>query len=448
MSLAATIRILGLVLAGLLARTAWAQPATASASRAAVPQTTAPVSLPPMNLEQVVGAVLRADPQIRSGLENVALARSNLTLAGTRPNPVLSSSKVLMPLGRGFTPDHQGGPPELDVFVSWPIDQELFGKRRAAMRAASLEVDVSTAEQADLVRRRLTEATDAFYDALEAQALHAYAKADVEQMRVLVDRYRARAHDNDSALEYDRAQLELTQAQREVIHRASAQVTSRSKLRALMGRTDATEQFELIGSLEVASPSKPMALDAAIRMADQRRPDLIAQRRRVERAKADLARERSFRYPAVIPRAGYQKQYQQSLGMADVSAYGVGVDVSLPLFDRNQAGIERARAALRQLTHDLEARILAARAEDEQAARDYQEAYALLTELDAKQVDRARSVRDRMWTEHGKGKKSLLDVLDAERAFRDARQQYISGRAGYWRSTYRLRAALGAQGER
>ena len=79
----------------------------------------------------------------------------------------------------------------------------------------------------------------------------------------------------------------------------------------------------------------------------------------------------------------------------------------------------------------------------EVAARDYQETYALLTELDPRQVERARLVRDRMWTAHHTGKKDLLDVLDTEKTYREARQQYISSRAAYWRNLYRLRAALG-----
>jgi len=43
------------------------------------------------------------------------------------------------------------------------------------------------------------------------------------------------------------------------------------------------------------------------------------------------------------------------------------------------------------------------------------------------------------------GGRPLLDVLDAQRNFRDTYRTYITSRATYWREVYQYGAAIGQQ---
>ena len=43
------------------------------------------------------------------------------------------------------------------------------------------------------------------------------------------------------------------------------------------------------------------------------------------------------------------------------------------------------------------------------------------------------------------GGRTLLEVLDAERNYRDTYRTYITNRANYWRAVYRFNSAIGKQ---
>ena len=43
------------------------------------------------------------------------------------------------------------------------------------------------------------------------------------------------------------------------------------------------------------------------------------------------------------------------------------------------------------------------------------------------------------------GGRPVIDVLDAERAYRETERAYINSRANYWRAVYRFSSALGKQ---
>src|SRR5262249_8679291 len=86
-----------------------------------------------LTLDQVINTTLLADPKIGAGLEAINQANADALTASLKPNPELFTDVQLLPLPRPFTVDAQGGPPQQDVIVSYPIDWFLFGKRAAAM---------------------------------------------------------------------------------------------------------------------------------------------------------------------------------------------------------------------------------------------------------------------------------------------------------------------------
>src|SRR5262249_8074292 len=123
-----------------------------------------------LTVDQAINTALIADPRIRAGLEAINQANADLLTSSLRPNPTLSADGQLFPLTRPFTVDRQGGPPQTDYQLSYPIDWFLFGKRAASMASAAAGVRVSEADYADLVRQRVTDVAVGFFDVLEARA--------------------------------------------------------------------------------------------------------------------------------------------------------------------------------------------------------------------------------------------------------------------------------------
>ena len=147
-----------------------APPSIPSAPNVPPQAAAAPNPVDAVTLDQAIYETLHADPKLRAALETIAQAQADLRTSALLPNPTLTVGGFLLPM-RTLTVTRPGGPPELDMIASYPIDWFLFGKRAAAMANARLGVDVSAADYADQVRQRVAGTAAAFYDVLEAQAM-------------------------------------------------------------------------------------------------------------------------------------------------------------------------------------------------------------------------------------------------------------------------------------
>ena len=85
------------------------------------------------------------------------------------------------------------------------------------------------------------------------------------------------------------------------------------------------------------------------------------------------------------------------------------------------------------------------RAEIEEAVRDFSTAYQNARSVAQEQLKLAAEVRDSITKAYDAGGRPLIDVLDAERSYRDTYRLYISSRANYWRSVYKYNSAIGKQ---
>jgi cobalt-zinc-cadmium efflux system outer membrane protein len=352
---------------------------------------------------------------------------------------------VFLPL-RPFTPVRPGGPPELDVIATFPIDWYLFGKRAAAMVNAEIGVAVSNADYCDQVRQRLANTASAFYDVLEARAMAKLAEEDLASLeRVEGITLAGVKFGGSGTIEAERIRLSVLDAQREVRARATTQTTSEAQLRAAIGRARQTPRFDVAGNLDVVKPAAPLSLSEAIAVAEQNRPDIISLQRQIARARSGVDWERTKARPTVSPSLGYQYQFQDPLGVADAPSYTAQMNVSVPIFDRNQGNIAKAESALAQSRFNLQAQLVQAEADIEQAVGEFQAAQTNAISIGPQQLAAARSVRDRTVTAYGLGGKTLLEVLDAQRAYRDTHRSYILGQSAYWHALHRLNAAVGQQ---
>jgi cobalt-zinc-cadmium efflux system outer membrane protein len=400
-----------------------------------------------LTLEQAIRTALEADPKIQAGLEIIKQAKADLLTASLSPNPQFSTSGTLLPLDRPFTVNRQGGPPQFDVGMSYPIDWFLFGKRAAEITSARLGVDMSAADFADLVRQRVAGTIAAFYDVLEAQALLDLAREDLDNLKrvetITADRV---ALGGVGTIELDRIRLAVFDSQREVRNRDTAVATALTQLRAFLGLTNTAPLFAVQGSLEVPTPTTPLTVEDAVALAQQNRPDLLSVRRQLAKAEADILVEQKKVYPEVTPHLGYTRQFQEkAIGFPDVNDWGLEVEVTVPLFDRNQGNIAKAQSVQRQTSLNLRAQLVDLRSEVEQAVKAYQTAYVTVTTDDPAQLKAAENVRDKIRAAYELGGKPLIEVLDAQRAYRDTYRLYITGRSTYWHALHRLNAAVGRQ---
>lgn len=399
----------------------------------------------PVGIDQVINTVLLADPQIRAGFELINQATGDALTASLRPNPTFNIDQTLLPLTTPFTEDRQGGPPQLDVGIAYPIDWFLFGKRVAAMQAAGLGVRISEAEYADLIRQRVLEAATTYYDVLEAKALLELAQQDAANLNE-VEEITQKAVDGGGRpqVELGRIRLDRLRAEQSVRDAENTLVAAKARLRALMGRDDLDPVFDLSGSLEdIGTPELP-TVDESYAIATQNRPDIEALRRRIAQANATIESERRQAYPEVVPLIGYTRQFQRkAIGFPDANSFGFGVEMSLPVFDRNQGNRYRVASVAVQEQYELQAGLVELRSEVIQVDKELRTALVNAKAVAEEQLKLAEEVRDSLNKAYEVGGRPLIDVLDAQRNYRETYRLYIENRANLGRAGVRLNAALG-----
>ena len=399
-----------------------------------------------LTLEQAIGLSL-AGPKILAGREAVNQVRAEARSAALLPNPSLSFEAGLLPLSRRYTVEAPGGPAELAAGISYPIDWLVFRKRAAAMASAEAAVGVAEAEHADLVRRRTAETAQAFYGVLEAEALLELARQTVrtlEQAEAAIRK--AAALGGRPQVELSRVRLELQGARREERSARSAVVAAKAALAALLGGARAGRGLEVAGTLDVPLTARPLPVEAAFALAGENRPDILALRRKGAKARRDVALERRNALPETKLGFGVTRQFQRAIGAPDVTAWGASLEITLPIFNRNQGGRAKAAAAAVQSGHELAAALAELRAEVEQAVQALGTALENAKGIAEADLGLAVQVRDSFRKAYEAGGRSLLEMLDAQRSYRETYRAYITSRADYCRSLFRYHATLAVAG--
>jgi cobalt-zinc-cadmium efflux system outer membrane protein len=398
-----------------------------------------------LTLDDVINTTLLADPKLRAGFESINEANGDALSAALAPNPKVEIIQTLLPLTRPFTPVRQGGPPQLDVWMSYPIDWFLFGKQAAELRVASLGVQAARADFADRIRLRVQEAAIAFYGLVEAQALVELARRDANSLKRLESSVaRAVADGARPRAELSRIRLDRLRAERELRDAEKEQVQAAATLAAVMGRTEPLTGISLPQLPDEMPQMELPTREECLALAEANRPDLAALRWRAAQANAEMVSARLKAYPEITPQAGYTRQFQRrAIGFPDANSYDVGVELSLPVFDRNQGGRERTAASAVRQQLELQAYLIELQAEIVRTLSEVQTAHANMKSVVEEQLAAAADVRDSVLQAGKEGDQPLSDLLDALRSYSETYRLCIQSRADYCRAVVRLNAALG-----
>ena len=116
----------------------------------------------------------------------------------------------------------------------------------------------------------------------------------------------------------------------------------------------------------------------------------------------------------------------------------------LRLFNRNQGEIVRAQREINLAAARAKSLEASIQTEVERAYRHYAVSKQLLTSIQSEMLGKARSVRDTTEYSYRRGEATLVEFLDAQRAFNDATQMFNEARANYARSLYQIDDVSGA----
>jgi NodT family efflux transporter outer membrane factor (OMF) lipoprotein len=307
-------------------------------------------------LNELIAEGLAGSPTLR-----VAEARTRAALAQAR---VAQSTRLPQidakgSLTRERFPEQSLVPPpyggswdtlsELQVALNWEID--FWGKNRAAYRQA-----LGEARAAELDTRAARLALSANIAHAYVQLERAYLQLDVAQatleqreqiFKLTQDRNAAGV---DSKLELRQAESALPAAREQLAQLRETIELTRNQLAALLGKgPDRGQSIQRPAANALAAVAIPTRVPSELL---GHRPDILAQRFRVEAAQHGIDNAKAQFYPNVnlSAFAGFQMLGAGNLLTAGNREIGVGPAISLPLFD---AGRRRGNLAARDSEYDV-----------------------------------------------------------------------------------------------
>ncbi len=393
-----------------------------------------------LTLDQAVNEAVENNLALLAERTELTVAEAGMITAKLRPNPVLSGgANSLDWLGTGFNDVNNAGPPEYSLRVDMPFERGR--KRELRIDFADRTRRSAEAQFADAVRKLKLEVLLASIDILEAKSKLALAKDNLQTLDKLVQLNEQRLTSGAiPPLELTRSRVAMLQYRGNVKSAELALAEARLKLLPLLGKKPGEDAVDIEDRLGVPPLTDAPDLTALQTVARTTRPDLEAKRTDVARSQADLRLQLAEGKVDYTFGAEYRRQ-QGNAGKGNM--LGLFFSVPLPVFNRNQGEIARAEGEEHKADRVLAALETEVAGEVAAAYEEFEPTRQLLIEIERDLLKPTNEARAGTTYVYEAGATSLLEVLDAQRAFNETMETYYSAQATYRRAQARLALAVG-----
>ena len=360
---------------------------------------------------QAVDTALAHNPQLTVAREQLAQARAQATETAAFPDPTLNGDLNGQKTVTGFK-TNTGSDIGVGLTLPFPTKFVLLNK------VGNANVD-AVAFNYDQLRQQTASQTAQAYDALIVALRH---RADLQVGDSLARDFLKKTQvrfDAGTAARLDvlKAQVDLGQAENDLLANQRDLVNARAALNRLLGRPLG---FGVEAAESLSVPPALPAVDSLISLAQLRRPELqgLASQQRGASAATALAQQ------YFLPDLNLSVAKNMTQGIPSTYTTGIGISVPLFFWNHQRGQVAESRHHERELAaaySDLAAQVEQdVRVTYATAATALAQAVYLRDQL----LPEARRAYDIALTSYGLGGSSALDVLDARRTLLDAESQY------------------------
>jgi len=395
-----------------------------------------------VSVSEAVAEAIEHNPGLTAERAGLSVAQTAMITAGLRPNPVASySADHLDALGTGFNDVNNAGPAELALRLDVPW--ERGHKRELRLDAAGYQRKIAEQKLADSTRRLTADVTLACIDILEAKARLALARENLASLEGIVKLNESRVTAGATApVELTRSRVAMLQFRTGVRTAELTLTSARLRLQTLMGRAGGQPLIDVAGDLKQPLPAGPLDLPRIQDTAFSRRPDLQAILLDQARSQADLRLQ--LAQGKVDYTFGAEYRRQQGINGRG-NSLGFFISVPVPVFNRNQGEIARAHAEHEQLQKSETALRAQIASEVTAAWQEFETARGLVAEIERDLLGPSQEAKNTTAYVYQAGASSLIDVLDAQRAFNETMSAYYGAQADYRRAAGKLASAVGEE---
>jgi outer membrane protein, heavy metal efflux system len=365
-----------------------------------------------LDLEDGWQRVLSYAPALAAADEQIAIMQAATLQASLAPNPIAALEAENLGVNN---PNDDAEPPETTISIAQLI--ELGGKRYARTALARAEIDLAFWD-AQIARRDLRlQFTLAFIETSVAQEKYRLALEEEEVASHALNAVLTQVDGGKvSQLQERKAHLALKTAQMEVRDMASKLSIAKQRLASLWGAECPDFDCVLFNLYDIFSPPCICDLVEELYLI----PDISRAEHQILCANQNVSLQQTYRIPDLTLMAGYRTFH-------DSNQHGwlFGIEMPLPIFNRNQGNIRRAHHEATQAIFQREALIQA-----------FKERLFTIHEIVLSAVEESEWMKNCILTEatetldltelgYQKGKLDYFEVLDAKKRLVEIEEKYI-----------------------
>jgi outer membrane protein, heavy metal efflux system len=311
-------------------------------------------------------------------------------------------------------------------------------KRELRLEDAKENTQITTSEHADLERNLIFNLRVSFVQTLQAKAVLALAKSDLEYYDKIIEISRDRFKAGDIAqIDLDRIELLRVQYETEIQMAIVNLATAKIQLLQMLNDRTSVDQFDVTGNFDWNETLQP--LNDFHQIALDNRPDLRAAVQGIQKAKTDhqLAIANGSTDPTFSADAGANPPLDPYVGF--------GISVPLRIFDRNQGEKQRTLLDIDRSQKTADAAQALVFSDVDSAYEQVRSNIALLKPYKERYRDQATRVRDTVTFAYQHGGASLIDFLNAQSDYRVVQLAYLQLIGSYLTAATQLNLAVGRE---
>jgi len=385
--------------------------------------------VPGLTLREVFDSVRSNSPRLRVARARVRGAQGGLSSARTWSNPIVSFESQEMDQAPGMTAPQQRETMTTAMLPLEPLYQRGPRIKRAQALIRAGEADV-------LIQRQqlAVDAADVFYQVGLAQVNVAATRNLAQWFDTVVTYNSVRVREGVTAeADLIRSELERDHVLNDLAMAESELARAQADLQTFVGARLTS------GVMQVDVDSLPMTMEIPAPTDRVSRPEVSAARERLVATEAGTSAERRM----LLREVGAMVGAKNSPGSSTLIA---GFTLPFPLLDQNRGSITAARAErdvaqseLEQEKRNADADLIGA----ESAARILSQRVATFGSGKVGYLARAEDARRIALGAYREGGTSLLQVIDAARAWKEARNSYFETLFAQHLAVIRLMVAEG-----
>lgn len=384
-----------------------------------------------LSLDMAVDQFVEHNYDLQIARHEAQKSRADLITAKEHPNPILYGSYEFMDINHNFGDKARGSNAQATLMLAHPF--ETAGKRDRRVDLANHTITYNDFIVDETVREQLGTLVDAYYAVLNDQANRFNAQENAKMYTSIMTIAKAKFdHGFLSQIDYQKLSLQQIDYTREIENNRLSLVQDREALAALL----ALSTSDITVTAPMNSSDELQSLDSFLTKVVER-ADCKAAKQNLAVADASLKLEKAIAIPNVTIGAEYA-----SFGPYYEPLLGVNFAIPLPVYDKNEGDIERARITTLQSVNVYDKTLRMAQADviqSYEATQSRHTIYRMMME-GFKSAKELKEKQEKIFALKGI---SILELLDAQKNYRDYQKNLTQAMIDFYSATARLKLNSG-----